>query len=139
MRLIDVNEPQHIEAPADVRAGAPEGAFGNSRARRSRVASAARPARTRVSLDALTSPNPRRAARAVHKHKKVVILFQNPRGLDDQAIAAVDAERSTRRTKAVVLTDDVPHVDRYGKLLEDLGVNQTPVDRDHRTDAARPG
>ena len=31
-----------------------------------------------------------------------------------------------RRTKAVVLTDHVDAVDRYGKLVEDLGVTQAP-------------
>ena len=27
----------------------------------------------------------------------------------------------------MVLTDDIRNVDRYGKLLEDLGVNQAPA------------
>ena len=31
-----------------------------------------------------------------------------------------------QRTKALVLTDDVGAVERYGKLVEDLGVSQTP-------------
>jgi protein-disulfide isomerase len=30
------------------------------------------------------------------------------------------------RTRAVVLTDDVEAVDRYGSMVEDLGVSQTP-------------
>ena len=58
-------------------------------------------------------------------HKKVVILFRNPRGLDDRAMASVMRDVD-RRTKALVLTDDVDAVDRYGKLVEDLGVSQTP-------------
>ena len=58
-------------------------------------------------------------------HKKVVILFRNPRGLDDRAMAAV-MRSVDQRTKAVVLTDDVAAVERYGKLVEDLGVSQTP-------------
>jgi hypothetical protein len=31
-----------------------------------------------------------------------------------------------RRTKALVLTDHVDAVERYGKLVEDIGVSQTP-------------
>jgi negative regulator of replication initiation len=77
------------------------------------------------SLAALTSPNPGRAARAVRHHKKVMILFRNDRGLDDRAMAAI-ARQVEGRTRALVLTDDVGTVDRYGKLVEDLGVSQTP-------------
>ena len=32
-----------------------------------------------------------------------------------------------------MLTDHVDAVDRYGKLVEDLGVSQTPVGRAHRS------
>jgi hypothetical protein len=41
------------------------------------------------------------------------------------------------RTRAVVLTDDVDAVDRYGSMVEDLGVSQTPsvVLIDRRGDA----
>ena len=58
-------------------------------------------------------------------HKKVVILFRNPRGLDDRAMTPV-MRTVDRRTKALVLTDHVDAVERYGKLVEDLGVSQTP-------------
>ena len=78
-----------------------------------------------TSLAAFTSPNPGRAARAVRKHKKVVILFRNPRGLDDKAMSPVLRDVN-RRTQALVLSDDVAAVDRYGQLVEDLGVSQTP-------------
>ena len=124
VRLTDVNEPQQIEAPSHVRAGAPEGAFGTLAQTLAGGIGGATGQDT-VSLDALTSPNPRRAARAVHKHKKVVILFRNSRGLDDRAMASV-MRSVDGRTKALVLSDDVQAVDRYGKLLEDLGVSQTP-------------
>ena len=68
-----------------------------------------------------------KAERAVADHKKVVILFENPRALDDKAVA--DSVRSLdRKTKnVVVLTDDVRNVDNYGKLLENLGVTQAPA------------
>ena len=47
--------------------------------------------------------------------------YADPRGTDP-----FNMKLSDRRTKAVVLTDDVAAVERYGKLVEDLGVSQTP-------------
>jgi hypothetical protein len=124
LRLSDVNKPQKIQAPAHVRAGAPSGPaglFANSVVLAVNGATGTKTA----SLAALSSPNPGRAARAVHQHKKVVILFTNARGLDDRAMGPVIRDVD-RRTKALVLTDPVDAVDRYGKLLQDLGVSQTP-------------
>jgi hypothetical protein len=120
LRLSNVNEPQTIEAPERVVAGSPGGAFGQL-AEGIVVATSGGD----TSLKALSTPNPGRVARAVREHRKVVIFFRNPRGLDDRAmgpvIRAVDG-----RTKALVVTDHVDAVDRYGKLVEDLGVSQTP-------------
>ncbi|MEA2363986.1 MAG: hypothetical protein QOD71_3131 [Thermoleophilaceae bacterium] len=124
VRLSDVNKPQQIEAPAHVRAGAPDGTLGQVAEGLVGGINGITGERN-VSLAALTSPNPRRAARAVRDHKQVVILFSNPRGLDDRAMASVIRDVD-RRTKALVLTDDVDAVERYGKLVEDLGVSQTP-------------
>jgi hypothetical protein len=124
LRLSDVNKPQQIEAPAHVRAGAPSGAFGALAQGLAGNLGRATGAET-SSLAALTSPNPGRANRAVRDHKKVVILFSNPRGLDDRAMTSV-MRNVDSRTKALVLTDDVDAVERYGKLVEDLGVSQTP-------------
>jgi hypothetical protein len=120
VRLSDVNEPQQIKAPAHIRAGAPGGLFGVFA--EGLVGGATGGS---VSLKAMTSPNPRKAARAVRDHKKVVIVFGNGRALDDRAMIPV-IRSVDRRTKAVVLTDDVAAVERYGKLVEDLGVSQTP-------------
>jgi hypothetical protein len=120
VRLTDVNEPQQIKAPAHIRAGAPGGVFGAFAEGLVGGVSGGS-----VSLKAMTSPNPRKAARAVRDHRKVVILFRNARGLDDRAMAAV-MRSVDQRTKAVVLTDDVAAVERYGKLVEDVGVSQTP-------------
>jgi hypothetical protein len=119
-RLTDVNKPQQIEAPANIRSGAPGGNFGVFA--NGLVAGVSGGS---TSLSELTSPNPGRAARAVRAHKKVVILFRNSRGLDDRAMEGV-LRSVDRRTKALVLTDEVGAVDRYGKLVEDLGVSQTP-------------
>jgi hypothetical protein len=124
IRLTGVNEPQDIEAPANVRQGLPGGAFGRFAQGFTAGLSGAGGGRT-VSLAALTSRNPQRAARAVAAHKKVVIFFRNPDGLDDRAMSRV-VRAVDRRTQAVVLTDHVDAVDRYGELVEDLGVSQTP-------------
>jgi hypothetical protein len=120
VRLTDVNEPQQIKAPAHIRAGAPGGVFGAFAEGLVGGVSGGS-----VSLKAMTSPNPGKAARAVRNHKKVVIVFGNGRALDDRAMIPV-IRSVDRRTKAVVLTDDVAAVERYGKLVEDLGVSQTP-------------
>jgi len=69
--------------------------------------------------------NPRRVARAVKAGKKVALLFHNPSGLDDRVMTKVMRDLNAR-TQAVVLTDHVDAVDRYGKMVEDLGVSQTP-------------
>jgi hypothetical protein len=124
IRLSDVNKPQQIEAPAHLRAGAPSGAFG-ALAQGLAGSMGRATGEDSTSLVALTSPNPRRAARAVHDHRKVVILFRNPRGLDDRAMTAV-MRTVDSRTQALVLSDNVDAVERYGKLVEDLGVSQTP-------------
>jgi hypothetical protein len=124
VRLSNVNKAQQIEAPAHVLAGAPGGTFGQL-AQIIAGALGGVSGAENTSLAALTSPNPGRAARAVRDHKKVVILFRNRRGLDDRAMTSVMRSLDSR-TKALVLTDDVDAVDRYGKLVEDLGVSQTP-------------
>jgi hypothetical protein len=124
VRLSDVNKPQQIEAPAQVRAGAPAGSLGQLAQGLVGGINGMTGADT-APLAVLTSPNPRRAARGVRNHKKVVILFRNPRGLDDRAMAAV-MRNVDSRTEALVLTDHVDAVERYGKLVEDLGVSQTP-------------
>jgi hypothetical protein len=124
VRLSDVNKPQQIKAPAHVRAGVPSGAVGPFADSLVHLINGATGTQT-ASLEALSSPNPGRAARAVHQHEKVVIVFTNQRGLDDRAMGPVIRDVD-RRTKALVLTDPVDAVDRYGKLLQDLGVSETP-------------
>ena len=125
LELTGVNQPQDIKAPADVRQGMPEGLFGQFAQGVVAGVSGVSGSDT-VSLAALTSPNPGRAARAVADGKKVVILFQTPDGLDDRAMRGVVRELGAR-TRAVVLTDHVDAVDRYGSMVEDLGVSQTPA------------
>jgi hypothetical protein len=125
VKLSGVNEPQDIKAPSNVAPGRPGGGLGDLAETFVAGVSSADGSEP-VSLAALTSRNPQRAARAVKGGKKVVIFFQNPKGLDDRAmrrvVRAVDG-----RTKALVLTDHVDAVELYGKMVEDLGVSQTPA------------
>ena len=129
LRLSRVNKPQDIAAPAKVKKASAGWASTASSPPASSAASAAR-WESRAGDLRLGVPQTnahRKAERAVADHKKVVILFQNPRALDDQAVA--DSVRLLDRStkKVVVLTDDVRNADRYGSLLEDLQVNQAPA------------
>lgn len=124
LELSDVNEPQDIAAPANVRAGLPGGQLGRLARGLVTGLSGLGPGQP-VSVAALSSRKPQKAARAVRAGKKVVILFRNPRGLDDRTMTRVMGEVAGR-TNAVVLVDHVDAVERYGKLVEDLGVSQTP-------------
>jgi hypothetical protein len=122
--LTAVNEAQDIEAPDNVVSGVPTGPAGEL-AKGLLGAVGASEAAAAPSLAALATNNPQKAARAVAAHKKVVILFRNPRGLDDREVVAA-VRTVDQRTKAVVLTDHVDAVERYGKLVKDLGVSQSP-------------
>jgi hypothetical protein len=125
LELTGVNRPQEIEAPANVRQGMPAGELGRL-AQGIVTGISGLGGGESASLAALTSRNPQRAARAVADGQKVVILLENPDGLDDRAMRGV-LRQLDARTRALVLTDDVEAVDRYGSMVEDLGVSQTPA------------
>jgi hypothetical protein len=125
--LTAVNKPQTIDAPAHVERGAPSGLLGEfANGFLTGLTTGLGVDQTNARLDAASANNPQKLQRAVRDHRKVVLFFWNPRGLDDRAVAA--AVRSVdRTTKAVVLTDRVENVERYGSLVEDLGVSQPPA------------
>jgi hypothetical protein len=125
LNLSGVNRPQDIAAPANVRQGMPGGELGEL-AQGMVTGLTGFGGGEPASLAALTSRKPQRAAKAVADGKKVVILFQNPDGLDDRAMRGVMRQLDAR-ARAVVLTDHVDAVDRYGSMVEDLGVSQTPA------------
>jgi hypothetical protein len=135
--LSDVNEPQRIAAPAKVRQGLPGGEFGEVTQgflQGLSLTTGADPSALKIGVPRTNAH--RRAARAVARHRKVVILFRNPKGLDDKAVTA--AVRSVaRNTKALVLRDHVANVDQYGSFVRDVGVSQAPaiVVVDRRGDA----
>jgi hypothetical protein len=141
VRLSEVNEPQTIAAPDAARDVPLQRAFERSEAINAANmmgigaimiqqpglagARAANFDFAEVIGSAPLNDNPQRAARAVRAGKKVAILFQNPRAADDRLMTRVVSDLD-RRTQAVVLRDHVDAADRYGKLVEDLGVSQTP-------------
>jgi hypothetical protein len=141
VRLSEVNRPQQIQAPKAPTSKSLQTAFGRSDALNASGMMAlgalmiqqpglagARASNFNFSEftgGAVLTENPERAARAIKAGKKVVIFFYTPDGLDDRAMTKVVRELD-RRSKAVVLTDHVDAVDRYGKMVEDLGVSQTP-------------
>ena len=138
--LSDVNEPQQLETPADVSSVSAAKGMGAKRAddARDNLALGAMVLNSptgfagttllflRLSQSSEEGEGAQKAAKAVADGKKVVILFQNPDGLDDRAMRGV-IRQVDARTRAVVLTDDVGAVDRYGSMVEDLGVSQTPA------------
>ncbi|HEX6582661.1 MAG TPA: hypothetical protein VF056_03590 [Thermoleophilaceae bacterium] len=128
LRLSGVNKPQDITRPATVKNALPSGEFGQFASGfvaglGSQVGVNAQDLR----LGVPTTNAHLKAERAVADNRKVVIFFKNPKGIDDRAVAR-SVRSLDRRTKAVVvLSDDVRNADRYGKMVEDLGVNQAPA------------
>ena len=126
--LSQVNKPQQIEAPSKVKHSLPSGAYGQLAT--GFVAGLGNtvgvtPDDLRLGVPVTNSHV--KAERAVADNKKVVIFFQNPRALDDQAVAESVRSLDRRTKNVVVLTDDVRNADRYGTLLEDLQVSQAPA------------
>jgi hypothetical protein len=126
--LSGVNKPQNITRPAKVRNALPGGAYGGfATGFVSGIGGSVGVKARDLQLDVPTTNSHLKAERAIADNRKVVIFFQNPKGLDDKAVAR-SVRALDRRTKSVaVLTDDVRNVDRYGSMVEDLGVNQAPA------------
>jgi len=126
--LSRVNKPQDIVRPAKVKNALPGGTFGQfATGFVGGLGNTVGVTPDDLRLGVPVTNAHLKAERAVAANKKVVIFFQNPRALDDKAVA--DAVKSLdRNTKnVVVLTDDLGNVDRYGRLLENLGVTQAPA------------
>ena len=125
--LSDVGRKQQIDAPARVSEKLPGGELGTfmrTVLEGSSLATGADPSLVRAGLQA--TDNPKKLQRALREQRKVVLFFANSRGLDDKLVeSSVRVVRDD--TKAVVLTDVVANVDRYGSLVESLGVSQTPA------------
>jgi hypothetical protein len=126
--LSQVNEPQEIEAPAKVKKALPSGAFGQlATGFVAGVGNSVGVTPDELRLGVPVTNSHVKAERAVADNKKVVIFFENPRALDDQAVAESVRALDRRTKNVVVLTDDVRNADRYETLLEDLQVSQAPA------------
>jgi hypothetical protein len=127
-QLSDVNKPQDIARPAKVKNTLPGGQLGQLATGfvgglGNQVGVNAQDLR----LGVPTTNSHLKAERAVADNRRVVIFFENPRGIDDRAVARSVRSLDRRTKSVVVLTDDVRNADRYGKMVEDLGVNQAPA------------
>jgi len=126
--LSQVNEPQQIDAPSKVKNTLPSGAFGQlATGFVGGLGNSVGVTPDDLRLGVPVTNSHVKAERAVADNKKVVVFFQNPRALDDQAVAESVRSLDRRTKNVVVLTDDVRNADRYGTLLEDLQVSQAPA------------
>jgi hypothetical protein len=126
--LSQVNKPQSITRPANVKNALPSGTFGQFAT--GLVAGLGKQtgvAPRDLQLDVPTTNSHLKAERAIADNRKVVIFFKNPKGIDDKAVARSVKSLDKRTKRVVVLTDDVRNADRYGSMVEDLGVNQAPA------------
>jgi hypothetical protein len=126
--LSSVNEPQDITRPDKVKTALPGGTFGQfATGFVGGLGNTVGVTPGDLRIDVPTTNAHLKAERAVADNRKVVIFFENPKANDDKAVA--ESVRSLdRRTKAVVvLSDHVANVDKYGSMVEDLGVNQAPA------------
>ena len=127
-KLSGVNKPQDISRPAKVKNGLPGGVYGQFA--NGMVTGLGRSVGVKadaLQLDVPTTNAHLKAERAVADNRKVVIFFENPKGIDDRAVARSVRSLDKRTKKVVVLTDDVRNADRYGSMVEDLGVSQAPA------------
>jgi hypothetical protein len=126
--LSGVNKPQDITRPAKVKNALPSGSFGQlASGFVAGVGGQVGVTPDELRLDVPTTNAHLKAERAVADNRRVVIFFKNPRGLDDKAVARSVRSLDRRTKSVVVLSDDVRNADRYGKMVEDLGVNQAPA------------
>ena len=124
--LSDVNEPQDVSAPSKVVDRLPDGQYGVF-ARGFLVGLGGSAGVDASALGVPTTNAHVKAERAVAQGRKVVIFFENPRALDDQAVDVSVRSLKREMKQVVVLTDHVGNADEYGSMVEDLGVNQTPA------------
>lgn len=141
LRLTGVNKPQEISAPADVETGRPAKGLGRA------AADDANESFTMVAL-ALDAPGgvvgttytvlalnrfadsnrvAKKVLAAVRDGKETVVFFRNPKALDDKVTAQSVKYADEQTKKLLFFTDDVDNTERYGKLVENLGVTQAPA------------
>jgi hypothetical protein len=140
LNLTDVNKEQSIEAP-NVLDGNPSKALGKDEAQNGKSLFAM----VAMGLDApggvvgttysflavnrFSASNrvAKQVLASVRKGNETVVFFRNPKALDDQATAASVRYLDNHAKKLAVFSDDVANTERYGRLVENLGVTQAPA------------
>jgi hypothetical protein len=126
--LSGVNEPQSVSAPAKLESSLPGGQY--AQFAQGIVAGVGSSFGVDASALGVGVPNTNahlKAERAVAAHRKVVIFFGNPQGADDRAVSSAVRALGRETRDVLVLSDHVENVDKYGSMVEDLGVSQTPA------------
>jgi hypothetical protein len=140
LRLSDVNKTQEIAAP-DVEAGTAAKGLGKKDADQATTTLGAlamgldAPGGVVGTTYAILSINrfgesnevAKKVLRAVENGEETVVFFRNPKALDDRATADSVSYLKAHTKKIVVFTDDVANTERYGRLVENLGVTQAPA------------
>lgn len=79
---------------------------------------------------------PTGVARALGERKVVVLFFTHRGPADDTATRLAVKQLRKDGTKAAVFTDSIAHLERYRRVVADLGVSQAPsvviIDRQRR-------
>ncbi len=141
LRLTDVNKPQKIAAPADAQTGGAAKGLGNAPAKNARDTFTV----VAMSLDApggvvgttytvlalnrfyASNKVAKKVLATVRDNKETVVFFRNPKALDDKVTSQSVNYLDEHTKKLFVFTDDVANTERYGQLVENLGVTQAPA------------
>jgi hypothetical protein len=140
LRLTGVNKPQSIEAP-EVQSGSRAKGLGRENADSAQnvfvvlamgldaPGGVAGTTFSFLSLNRFSDSNKvaKKVLAAVRDGKETVVFFRNPKALDDKVTAQSVKYLDAHTKKLVVFTDDVANTERYGRLVENLGVTQAPA------------
>jgi hypothetical protein len=141
LRLTGVNKPQQIAAPADVETGSRAKGLGKATADDAEESfvllamgldapgGVVGTTFTFLSLDRLSDSSKvaKKVLASVRDGKETVVFFRNPKALDDRVTAQSVKYLDGHTKKLAVFTDDVANTERYGRLVENLGVTQAPA------------
>jgi hypothetical protein len=67
-----------------------------------------------------------RVQKALHAHKVVVLLFWNPRAVDDRSVKRAVDRLPQHRGKVAIFSDQVRNLSRYTRITAATQVSQTP-------------
>ena len=70
---------------------------------------------------------PAPVARALDAKKTVVLLFWNPRGVDDRSVKASIDRLSSRNGRVATFTDTMNHLSSYTRITSAANVNTSPA------------